>query len=48
LRRAGIRPGVTIGEAAWRNVPILTRTAVQEAGAALHARDVPQGHGSIA
>ena len=48
LRRAGIRPGLTITEAAWRNVPILTRTAVQEAGAALHARDVPQGHGSIA
>ncbi len=48
LRRAGIRPGQAITEAAWRNVPVLSRTAIQEAGAALHARDMPQGHGSIA
>jgi phenylacetate-CoA ligase len=48
LRRAGIKPSMTITEAAWQNVPILTRTAVQDAGAALHAREVPHGHGSIA
>ncbi len=32
-------------EAAWARVPVLTRRQVQEAGAALHASELPPGHG---
>jgi phenylacetate-CoA ligase len=45
LRKVGIKPGRDITEEAWARVPILTRRAVQDAGAALHAKELPQGHG---
>lgn len=34
--------------ARWSEIPILTRAAVQDAGEALHAPALPQGHGSVA
>ena len=47
LRRAGLKPGVPITPDAWARVPVLTRRAVQDAGEALRARDVPGHHGRI-
>ena len=47
LRQSGIKLTQPISREIWHKVPILTRQAVQEAGAALHARELPQGHGSI-
>ncbi len=47
LRRAGIEPGRPITPETWSGLPVLTRQAVQDAGAALHAREVPRGHGSV-
>src|SRR4029077_20197800 len=45
LRKVGIKPGRDITKEAWARVPILTRRAVQDAGTALHAKELPQGHG---
>jgi len=41
-------PEPPLTEAAWSRLPVLTRRDVQEAGAALHATEVPPGHGTIA
>lgn len=48
LRHIDPQPGRPITEEIWSTVPILTRRAVQEAGTALHARELPPGHGSVA
>jgi len=45
IRRAGIEPGKRLGEAAWRRLPILTRSDVQELGARLHSSAIPAGFG---
>lgn len=47
LRRAGLSPGQPLTRETWSGLPILTRQAVQESGAALHARELPPGHGSV-
>ncbi|MDE2159915.1 MAG: phenylacetate--CoA ligase family protein [Burkholderiales bacterium] len=47
LRKAGLRPGQPITAEAWARVPILGRAQVQQAGAALHATELPRGHGQI-
>lgn len=47
LRRAGIEPGRPLTPETWSGLPVLTRQAVQDAGAALHAQEVPRGHGSV-
>ena len=39
--------GVPLGEQAFQSIPILTRRDVQSAGAALHSRIVPRGHGGV-
>ena len=48
LRAAGYRPGEPVTVELWQRLPVLTRVRVQEAGAQLHARELPAGHGSIA
>jgi phenylacetate-CoA ligase len=48
LRRAGLGRGQVIDGEAWSRVPVLTRAEVQQAGAKLHARELPKEHGSVA
>lgn len=48
LREAGFRPGEPVTAELWRRLPVLTRARAQEAGAQLHARELPGGHGSVA
>ncbi|MBL8662768.1 MAG: phenylacetate--CoA ligase family protein [Candidatus Odyssella sp.] len=45
LERAGYAPGMSVDEAFWRRLPILTRQEAQDAGAALCAREMPGWHG---
>lgn len=45
LRAAAWRPEVSLTEESWARIPILSRREVQEAGAALQTRTVPQQHG---
>jgi phenylacetate-CoA ligase len=47
LRQAGIRPGQKLTQRLWAQLPILTRRQAQEAGAALHATELPVGHGNM-
>ena len=48
LREAGYRPGEPVTAELWRRLPVLTRAHAQAAGAQLHARELPAGHGSVA
>lgn len=48
LSSAGFVPGKPVTTELWRRLPMLSRAQVQEAGAQLHARELPAGHGSVA
>jgi phenylacetate-CoA ligase len=45
LRRAGLRPGERVTEAAWRRLPVLTRKEVQAQGEKLTSRATPPAFG---
>ncbi len=45
LRRAGLKPGGRVTEAAWRRLPILTRKEVQAQGEKLASRALPPAFG---
>jgi phenylacetate-CoA ligase len=47
LAAAGFTPGQPVTAELWQRLPILTRAQVQAAGAQLHARELPPGHGSV-
>jgi len=48
LKAAGFIPGQPVTAELWQRLPVLTRAQVQAAGAQLHARELPAGHGSVA
>ena len=45
LRQAGIHPDRPIAPEVFAAIPVMTRADIQEAGARLHARHLPNGHG---
>ena len=45
LRRAGLKPGERVTEAAWRRLPVLTRKEVQTQGENLTSRAIPAAFG---
>ena len=45
LARAGYRRGAAVDGDLWRRIPVLTRSEVQDAGAALWSSRDPEGHG---
>ncbi len=47
LDGAGLGDGEALDPARWRDVPILTRREVQDAGAALHCSAIPAAHGAV-
>jgi phenylacetate-CoA ligase len=47
LAQAGLPAGGTLTPASWQRLPVLTRSAVRAAGAALHATPVPPQHGRL-
>lgn len=48
LNAAGFVAGKPVTAELWQRLPVLSRAQVQEAGAQLHARELPAGHGSVA
>ena len=46
LAAAGYQPGATVDAALLARIPILSRGDVRQAGAALHASQLPAGHGA--
>lgn len=46
LAEAGFLPGKALTPEVWSRIPILTRADLQQAGAALYAAEIPQGHGA--
>ncbi|WP_340116530.1 hypothetical protein [Pelagibius sp. 7325] len=47
LAEAGYLPGKPVTEEVWSRIPILTRSALQEAGTSLYCPEVPKDHGGI-
>ena len=47
LKAAGIDPNAPLTMAAWRRLPVMTRTDLQENGPALHAPKVHPEHGTV-
>ena len=45
LGAAGYRPGAPLDEESWRNLPLLTREDIQQAGRNLYSRALPKDHG---
>ncbi len=48
LAAHGWRPGGPMTPALWRELPILTRDEIQQAGELLHGTDLPETHGAVA
>ena len=46
LAQAGHLPGKAPTPEVWARIPLLSRAELQQAGAALHSAEVPQGHGA--
>lgn len=47
LHAAGLVPGRPVEAGAWRSLELLTRRALQDAGASLHSNHVPREHGAV-